>query len=280
MAHKVHVTPGRFSRKNSTSDYSNWEARVIDPDVTAARIDMAVDAIKNRDIRDFTVQMLKAAPDAFWKRRASSNHHPPDERLEGGNSLHTMRVIRIARLLADACDYGDLATDILISAGTIHDMYRYGPDSETEFTHPGHEMLPRASAKRNSITCNYADVIFSIAEKHSGKWGNPPAIPTLTPSDILHVADMISANADNIWELGGVETTSWIGSIPFTEQGMTKDMMDLMEALAEDSEYWQASNSFVRQISAQRLNTLTEKQRNWLDRIMDSLDEELAGNDT
>lgn len=252
-------------------------------------------AISTPSIREFTLEMMKAAPVSFKEARASRMHHPLDERGPAGNAIHTLRVVKLNRLMADACNYNALATDIQISAATIHDMVRYDLDDRrldqgTSLEHPLH---PRKLAEKYSIACPFAEAIFSIAEKHMGKWGPTSHPPSITPGSILHIADMISAHANEVWELldtaGSVESfesveptksassasSSWLGGVPFQDQGMTQDMMILMQELAEDEEYWKTALSFVRGSSSRKWSSLSEKQQDWIFTIVASLEVEL-----
>lgn len=240
-----------------------------------AELYTVVRQIHDESIQTFTKSMLDVAPKSFWSARASRVHHPPDERGPGGNCTHTLRVIRLVRLMADSCDLSILPTDILISAAVIHDLCRYGLDDEHEVTFKEHALVPRQLAARYSITCEHAEEIFAITGDHMGRWGPNPYIPQVAPSDLMHFADAISAHADEIWEQLGAASTSWVGSVPFQEQGMTQEKMTLMEELAEDSDYWKTALSFVRSISSRKLDTLTEKQSDWLLNIIASLEVEL-----
>ena len=182
---------------------------------------------------------------------------------------------RLTRLIADIGSYDRVNIDIITSAAIIHDMWRYGLDDKGDVTTLDHPLNPRIMAMVNSITCIYADSIFDIAEKHMGKWGPDKRIVYIAPEDALHIADAISAHANDVWEQLGDITTSWIGGVPFSEQGMTQDAMTLMEELAGNNEYWKTSLSFVRSTSSLRFSNLTEKQQAWIFNIVDSLNVEL-----
>lgn len=243
-----------------------------DPYLTLVAI---ANAISTPDIRDFTIKMLEVAPPSFKTAPASKNNHPPDERGPSGNSIHSVRVAKLVRLMAEAFNYGRLTTDILTSAAEIHDLCRYDLDDKASGTTLEHPLHPRIIAELNSINCPYADLIFDIAEKHMGKWGPSPHVPAVAPEDALHIADMISAHANEVWEQLEDVATSWIGGVPFSEQGMSQNIMTLMEELAEDNEYWKTALSFIRSTSSRKFNTLSEKQRDWVYSIVDSLNVEM-----
>lgn len=239
------------------------------------KLAMVAGAIATPSIRDFTIEMMKVAPPSFRAARASRAHHPPDEREASGNALHTLRVVKLVRLLADACNFDRVTTDISISAAIIHDMCRYGLNDEDEASSKGHPLIPRKLAERHSITCDHADVIFDVAEYHMGRWGPYPYVPQVTPDSVLHLADTISAHANEVWEQLGASGTSWVGGVPFSDKGMTQDLVTLMEELAEDNDYWKTALSFIRSSSSRRWGTLSAKQQNWVMDIIASLEVEL-----
>ena len=221
---------------------------------------------------------MKVAPPSFRTARASKVHHPPDEREAGGNSLHTLRVVKLVRLLADSCDFDKTTTDISISAAIIHDICRYGLNDECEVTPKDHALAPRKLAEKHSITCDHADRIFDLAEHHMGRWGPYPYAPQASPSDVLHFADTVSAHANEVWEQLGASSTSWVGSVPFSDKGMTQDYVTLMEKLAEDNDYWKTALSFIRSSSSSKWNSLSLKQQDWIQGIIASLVVELNKN--
>lgn len=241
----------------------------------ADELNQLVQSISDDEIRRFTEQMLVAFPSAFWTNRASRNHHPPDERGTGGNLLHSVRVVKLVRILAETCKTGQLGVDILTSAASMHDGCRYGLDGAAGYTIEEHPHLIRKLAMAKGITCKYSDAIFTIIENHMGIWGDPQFLPDLTPSAILCVADTISARAEQVWGEEKIPEINWAGGVPFQDIGMTEEKMDLMGELAETNDYWETSNKFVNSMSSRRIESLTEKQQSWLHRISDSLDEEL-----
>ncbi len=239
---------------------------------------MQAGAIHTPCIRDFTLAMMKIAPPSFRTAQASKVHHPLDEREPGGNALHTLRVVKIVRLLADACDYDRLATDKLISAAIIHDLCRYGLDDENEVTLKDHALYPRKLAERYSMRPNdweFSEDIFDIAENHMGRWGPNQYFPQVDSSDIIHIADVLSAHANEVWDKLGAESPGWLGGVSFADEGMTQAKMDVMEELAKDDEYWKTALSFIRSSSTRKMSTLSEKQKSWLYNIIDSLEVEL-----
>lgn len=248
---------------------------MTDSEALATRLAMIAGTISTPCIRDFTIHMMSVAPASFRTAKASRNNHPPDEREPGGNILHTIRVTKLVKLMADSCSLDRITTDTIIAAAIIHDICRYGLDDEHEATLKEHALLPRELAKRHSITCEYDEDIFRIAEGHMGKWGPHPYTPQVFPGAIIHLADMVSAHANEVWEQLGASEASWVGGVPLLSQGMTQELMTLMEELAEGSEYWKTALSFVRSMSNRKIGTLSAKQQDWIHNIIASLKVEL-----
>jgi len=69
---------------------------------------------------------------------------------------------------------------------------------------------------------------------------------------------------------------TWVGGTPFEDLGMTQEKMDLLKELAEDNEYWERSNMFIRSITNRKLSSLSINQRRWLGDIILALDDELV----
>lgn len=241
----------------------------------STKLAMLAGTISTPSIRDFTIEMLKVASPSFGTARASRNNHPADEREPEGNALHTLRVAKLVRLIADVCDHSTILVDIVTSAALIHDEGRYGLDDEDEVTTKEHPLIPRKLAERHSITCEHANIIFDIVEAHMGRWGPTPHTPKISLDVVLHLADAISAHANEVWEPLGIAGDSWVGSVPFSVQGMTQDKMDLFGELAEGGGYWKTGLSFVRSVSSRKYDGLTEKQQVWIEKIIQSLGEEL-----
>lgn len=188
-ADKQDKKPAKATKqKEKPSHINNLKAELYD----------IVNSISTDSIREFTKQMLKYAPEASWARRASKNHHLEDERVEGGNLLHTIRVAKTVVILCDACDYGQTSRDIMLSAAVIHDMFRYGAKGESDFTVDEHPLIPVEVAVEHKIESPYRDIILKAVVYHMGKYGPRPVIPQLTTLDILLVADAVNAKLDVI----------------------------------------------------------------------------------
>jgi len=154
-----------------------------------------VHLIFNPSIRDFVLNMLSYAPPGFYERRASTEHHLPDERGENGNLLHTIRVVSMVLVIVDISTIKGNEKDVLVASAILHDLCRYGLEDEFERSCENHPQLVRRMAEDHSLTCDCYDLIMRIIECHMGRWGSPQFIPHISLDGVLHFADCICARA-------------------------------------------------------------------------------------
>lgn len=173
--------------------------------------------IENGYVRRAVLLCYQMAPRHYATQPASGTgkFHPPDERGEGGQILHTRRVVRLARELADAEEIAGYELDLLTGAALIHDLAKYGlEDAPAPWTQTGHEQavarvvewgLERAASERAYTSHDPAieeqvgkalDAMFEIARHHSGRWG--PRIGLTSEREarlgrLLHYADLIAS---------------------------------------------------------------------------------------
>lgn len=168
--------------------------------ITSMKIELyrQVHLILNPSIRDFVLDMLSYAPPGFFERPASTQHHLPDERGEGGDLLHTIRVIKVTLILADISTIKGDDKDVLVAGAAIHDLCRRGLNSEFDYSHESHPHLVRRLAENHSLTCDHFHLIMRIVGNHMGQWGSPQFIPHMSMDAVLHVADCIEAHLPEV----------------------------------------------------------------------------------
>ena len=149
--------------------------------------------IDNSSIRDFVLTMLSYASTGFYERPASTRHHPLDERGEGGNLLHTARVVNMVLVLAEISTMEGVEKDALVAGAILHDLCRYGLEDEFERSCKNHPLLVRRVAEEHSLSCDCYDLIMRIIENHMGQWGNQQFIPHISIDGMLHIADTVCA---------------------------------------------------------------------------------------
>ena len=172
-----------------------------------------IDLIQDPGIASFVRAMLLRA-DVFWKIPSSfsGHHHPPDEHGEGGNVLHTKRVVRIVKYLAEAQERDQFETDQLIAAAILHDLTKgvvwgegnVGYDPLHPITVDRFYQMVRNENRSGgddqaSTTLDIEDeVVYSILRMvrcSHGRWGAIPEVMPITLFEsTLHWADYLSAN--------------------------------------------------------------------------------------
>jgi len=159
------------------------------------------DSIETPEIKEFLNAFMGTIPPAaFWTREASLRHHPNDERGISGNAIHTIRVIRITKILCEAANASQVVTDAATCAAAIHDTGRHGESGEEISSNPDHPMFPRRMAEQYNLCTPFTDPIFDAVETHMGKWGDPPYTPMIGLQEILHIADVIAAHLQEIYD--------------------------------------------------------------------------------
>lgn len=174
-----------------------------------------ISLIQDKGVRSFVRAVLLNAPKLFWTgpSSCSGKYHPPDERGEGGNVLHTKRVVRIAQIMAVSQERSSVETDVVIAACILHDLTKviegYDGKMYTDPMHPYtvdkivtklHEkdMEDEQEALKRSNTLEADDlVIFQIMKcirTHLGIWSPiPETIPSVTVEWIVHLADNLAS---------------------------------------------------------------------------------------
>ena len=161
-------------------------------------LETQVGLIRSKELRELVRRVVDQLPEAFWKREASKMYHPADERGEGGNLIHTLRVIKVADRILDTTTYNSLARDVMRGGAILHDSQRHGPDGSSRVTVKEHPRL--AKALLDSLVEEQVPGVKelgSILEKHMGKFQNPSyPVSEIPLSDILHIADFLASQTD------------------------------------------------------------------------------------
>lgn len=106
-----------------------------------------VNLIRNKKLRDFTLDTLGNVPDYFFVLPASSTgkYHPPSSNGDGGLLRHTLATLKMALSLFGMDPKFDMPTfqdnrDIVLTTLILHDTAKYGiweqPEEYTRFDHP------------------------------------------------------------------------------------------------------------------------------------------------
>jgi len=92
-----------------------------------------IDYISDDNIKRGVKSILLRA-DSFWviPSSFSGKYHPADEHNNGGNLLHTKRVVRAASVISDSYSLSIEEKDIVFAACLLHDVTKGIKDKEDE----------------------------------------------------------------------------------------------------------------------------------------------------
>lgn len=138
--------------------------------------------IKNEEVRQVVIEVLKRVNDEFYHAAASSTgkYHPDYALGDGGLYRHTKAAVKIAndilRLEWFDNEFTDDDKDIMLAALILHDTCKSGRDWDSRYTlhsHPVH-----AADLIIEVTCDteYHHLGVAIAEcvaSHMGQWNEP-----------------------------------------------------------------------------------------------------------
>ena len=156
-----------------------------------------IDLIGDEQIAADTARVfLQWCPDYFWEKRASKNHHAPDERGEYGNWLHTKRVFLEYNTVARSWTEQQLITAREYHCGQaaclLHDMMRYGwPSENNSYSVNNHDRIMAEIIRQRSAL---PEPVAAACDSHMGSWGEGP-LPQSNLEQLVHTADMV-ASAD------------------------------------------------------------------------------------
>ena len=175
-----------------------------------ALLNAEVNMIKTPEIKALTQIVLQDIPNRTWTMRTSKNYHPVDERGYCGNIIHTLRVLKLSKLLLLEVDPEPWERDAAVSAAALHDCKKFGSESTMNWMHPKHAQLASETIRRvihteftelSSDKKSMLELIAISVSNHMSKWQkeDPLYIPKLgTPLDlslVLVLADFISAQS-------------------------------------------------------------------------------------
>jgi len=159
-----------------------------------------IDLIAALELRDCVHKAVHAIGVRAWQMPSSVYHHLPDERVEWGNLVHTLRVVRVCAVLSDILLLVQRERDILRSAAVLHDICKYGIDADAERILTIHPLLVRQFLDREGIVCD--PLVLTCIESHMGRWGSERcdwmASRQITLPFLLHIADCIVARLGNL----------------------------------------------------------------------------------
>lgn len=172
-----------------------------------------INLITDTTVRLFVRAILLHAPDHYWSAPASlsGKHHPPDERAEGGNVLHTQRVVRLATLICEAQERTAYEFDMIIAAALLHDVTKhvlYNNELKYDKMHPytvdplvekvreeqGNDLKNAGPSLAIFLDDEFVQQILRLVRCHLGIWSPiPETVPVTSLEWSLHLADLIAS---------------------------------------------------------------------------------------
>lgn len=188
-----------------------------------------IDMIKDENIKSFVRSILYRCDD-FWTIPSSfsGKYHPADEHGEGGNILHTKRVVRAAKVLSDSYSLSDEDRDIVYAACLLHDLTKGQrfPNSDNCRYDPMHPYTVGPLIKKfqeedkKYATENQSSTLFLSEEAvqsilrlvrcHLGPWSPVPETAPITYLDmIVHMADNLASKLDYVVDGKDIKIERW-----------------------------------------------------------------------
>lgn len=209
--------------KNDNSQTSIKEDDILNPLLSE------IDLISNDDIKSF-VRSILLKSEIFWSIPSSfsGKYHPADEHNEGGNVLHTKRVVRVASYMCESYSLTEEERDIVLAACLLHDITK-GIISEDHGSFHYDPMHPYTVGKF-VIKCQQLDKeyandthsstlflsedivqgILRLVRCHLGPWSPVPETFPITYLDyIVHIADNIASKIHLIIEDSDLINEQW-----------------------------------------------------------------------
>lgn len=204
--------------------FKNDEDKILKPILTE------IDYIFDESIKSFVRSILLRAK-SFWTIPSSfsGKYHPMDEHNEGGNLLHTQRVVRAAKIMCESYSLGREDTDIVLAACLLHDVTKgimiEGEDSfHYDPMHPytvgklvkkcQEDDVKYASESQSSTVFLAEDIVQSILRLvrcHLGPWSPVPETIPITYMDmIVHMADNLASKVHYIIDGENIIKERWI----------------------------------------------------------------------
>jgi hypothetical protein len=147
--------------------------------------------IKDGELREQVIEVVREFPDYFWTAPASSSHHPPEHQNRHGLWLHTKRVCtafeRVARSMVNQGHLEWADVDKGRAACILHDMFKYGiPPTSVDGTRTDHDLL---AANWLEDQTSLPDEVIHCVAAHNGPWYAGPQ-PQSHLAQMVHVADL------------------------------------------------------------------------------------------
>jgi hypothetical protein len=189
-----------------------------------------INYIKDESIKSFVRSILLRAGN-FWTIPSSfsGKYHPADEHNEGGNVLHTKRVVHAAKVLSDSYSLSDEDRDTVYAACLLHDVTKgIKLEGETSFhydpLHPytvvnlvkkcqqeDKNFARESESSTLFLSEELVQSILRLVRCHLGPWSPVPETYPITYLDmIVHMADNIASKLHYIVDGENIDKSRWV----------------------------------------------------------------------
>lgn len=147
--------------------------------------------VRNDELREQAVLVIRDLPGYFWTAPASSSHHPPEHQQRHGLWLHVKRVCTaFERLAPSMVNQGHLQWEDVDQgrvACMLHDMFKYGiPPTAVKHTTDDHDVI---AADWLADHTSLPEPVIESVRSHNGPWYEGPP-PRSHLQQMVHIADM------------------------------------------------------------------------------------------
>jgi hypothetical protein len=209
-------------------DDSSVVSMLEEEDTILAPIIDEINMIKDEGVKSFVRSILLRA-ESFWKIPSSfsGKYHPIDEHNEGGNMLHTKRVVRAAKVMCESHSVSTEEADLVFAACLLHDITKGKIEKDGSFSYD--KMHPYTvgdfvkfcqeddkkyanDAHSSTLFLSEEDVqtILRLVRCHLGPWSPVPETVPITYLDmIVHMADNVASKVHYIVDGENVIEERW-----------------------------------------------------------------------
>jgi len=188
-----------------------------------------INYIQSPSIKSFVRAILLQAK-SFWTIPSSfsGKYHPSDEHNEGGNVIHTKRVVRASKVICDSYSLSQNERDLVYAACLLHDVTKgiSNSDKDTFVYDPLHPYTVGSFVKKcqendkkyaseSSSSTLYLDdetiqSILRLVRCHLGPWSPvPETIPVTYLDIIVHLSDNLASKVHFIVDGENVIEERW-----------------------------------------------------------------------
>jgi len=199
-------------------------------DVILAPLLEEINYIKDESVKSFVRSILLRAGN-FWTIPSSfsGKYHPADEHNEGGNVLHTKRVVHAAKVLSDSYSLSDEDRDTVYAACLLHDVTKgIKLEGETSFhydpLHPytvvnlvkkcqqeDKNFARESESSTLFLSEESVQSILRLVRCHLGPWSPVPETYPITYLDmIVHMADNVASKLHYIVDGDNIDKSRWV----------------------------------------------------------------------